>query len=63
MKLMMFDFKCVACDHAFEKLVPAHDSCAPCPVCGRASDKVMSAPGGFKFVGSGFYETDYKGKK
>ena len=37
----------------------------PCPVCGKASMRQISAGGGFVFKGSGFYITDYgkDGKK
>ena len=37
----------------------------PCPVCGKPSERQISAGGGLLFKGSGFYITDYgkDGKK
>jgi putative FmdB family regulatory protein len=54
--------------HDFEQFVlkmsqgSAH---LPCPVCGKASARKISAGGGLLFKGSGFYITDYgkDGKK
>lgn len=33
---------------------------APCPECGEASERQISAGGGFLFKGEGFYLTDYR---
>jgi len=35
---------------------------AKCPTCGKRAKRVYSAPA-IHFKGSGFYNTDYKGKK
>lgn len=60
---MMFDFKCTACDNKFEKLVDSSVVDIECPLCGSIATKELSSPGAFKFNGSGYYCTDFKGKK
>jgi len=63
MKLMMFNFRCESCNSVFEKLTKSSDVTVSCPTCGNTADKTVSAPIGIKFNGTGFYETDFKGKK
>lgn len=59
----IFDFKCNKCDSTFEKLCNVDVESVKCKFCGNDDTvKQLSAPGGFQFNGSGFYETDYKRK-
>lgn len=60
----IYDFKCVECGKEKEALVKSPSEKRECPSCGGVMEKKLSAPN-VKFVGSGFYETDYKngGKK
>lgn len=58
----LYDFKCDECGHAFEQLVKS-DATVGCPQCSGVATKQISAPGKPVFKGSGFYETDFKGKQ
>lgn len=57
-----FDFRCTACDHHFEDSIPfGSKTLPPCPACGKKkTEKMLSAPMGIQFKGSGFYKTDSK---
>jgi len=59
-----YEYKCQACDHAFEKFQTM--SSAPvkvCPKCGKKKVKRLIGTGaGLIFKGSGFYITDYRDK-
>ena len=62
-----YEYRCPD-GHEFEQFVQKislASSELPCPVCGKASERRISAGGGFVFKGSGFYITDYgkDGKK
>lgn len=59
---MLIDFKCPSCDNKFEKFVNSEVVDVECPSCSHIAHKELSAPGAFKFVGSGYYCTDFKGK-
>ena len=58
-----YDYKCPECDNTFEVEHPmnAHPE-GDCPKCGAQACRVFSASG-IVFSGSGFYNTDQKGKK
>lgn len=56
------DFKCEQCDFVKERLCKYDTPQLPCPECGGVSLPQLSAPKGIQFKGTGFYETDYKGK-
>ncbi len=57
-----YEYKCFACDHAFEKFQSI--MAAPirkCPACGKSKAKRLLGTGaGLIFKGSGFYTTDYR---
>lgn len=58
----LYEYKCDACGHAFEKIVKFSDPpLDACPKCGGAVQKLFSSPA-IKFKGSGWYITDYAKK-
>jgi putative FmdB family regulatory protein len=62
-----YEFRCPE-GHEFEKFyrsIAGAPREVSCPVCGKISERQMSAGGGLVFKGSGFYITDYgkDGKK
>jgi putative FmdB family regulatory protein len=61
--LPLYEYKCVKCGHRFEKIesVSASDS-KKCPKCGAKAPRQLSASA-IQFKGSGWYVTDYAGKK
>ena len=58
-----YDYRCTACDKVFEVEhgMREHPE-VTCPDCGAAATRVLSASG-IVFKGSGFYNTDERGKK
>ena len=67
-KMPRYDYKCPSCKEVKEKSHSVYENptyhCAVCKVMGYRSElmRQISAPNGIHFSGSGFYETDYKGK-
>jgi len=61
--LPLYEYKCVKCAHRFEKIesVGAPDT-KKCPKCGARADRQLAAPA-IQFKGTGWYVTDYAGKK
>lgn len=58
----LYEYKCDACGHKFEKIVQFSDPpLEACPVCGGKVQKLFSSPA-IQFKGSGFYITDYARK-
>lgn len=59
----LFDFICAECNTKFDAFVKK-DVPIQCPNCQSSSlTKLVSAPSSFEFKGTGFYQTDFKGKK
>lgn len=58
-----YEYECEDCGHRFEKQFAISQSkpSLNCPKCGKTAKKRLGTPG-LKFVGPGFYETDYKRK-
>jgi len=56
-----YEYKCPV-GHRFEKSFQRITSKrhAPCPVCGKRAERLISGGAGLVFKGSGFYATDYK---
>ena len=57
----LYDFKCSKCDEIFEKNLHIGFKTKPkCPKCNssKAVSKLITAPSGIIFKGSGFYSTD-----
>ena len=57
-----YDYKCSACDHAFEELQSFSDPpLTKCPKCKKKKlARLFGGGGAILFKGSGFYETDYR---
>lgn len=56
-----YEYRCPACAREFERFQRMSDPPgAPCPDCGQAADRLISAGGGLLFKGDGFYITDYR---
>lgn len=61
--LPLYEYKCAKCGHRFEKIEPVSASeSKKCPKCGAKAQRLLSAPA-IQFKGSGWYVTDYAGKK
>lgn len=58
-----YDYKCKSCDclHEFEHKMGVKKR--KCPSCGQRKLEKQLTAAAIHFVGSGFYATDYKGKK
>jgi len=59
----IYEYRCEVCGHLHEVLQRMSDSpLTMCPKCGEEGlRKQLTAPG-FQLKGSGWYETDFKGK-
>ena len=58
----LYEYKCDACGHAFEKIVKFSDPpLEACPKCSGPVQKLFSSPA-IQFKGSGWYITDYAKK-
>ena len=57
-----YDYKCEACDHAFEQFQSIKaEPIRKCPSCGKRKVRRLIGTGaGVIFKGSGFYQTDYR---
>jgi putative FmdB family regulatory protein len=59
----LYEYECPHCHHRFEKI---ESYSAPekrkCPNCGKTAERVLAAPA-IQFKGSGWYVTDYGGKR
>jgi putative FmdB family regulatory protein len=61
--LPLYEYKCVKCGHRFEKIESVSSPTSKkCPKCGAKAARMLSAPA-IQFKGSGWYVTDYAGKK
>ena len=61
---MIYEFKCTCCGHILEQLTFNQNlRFRKCDQCGGLMEKQISKPAKPIFHGTGFYETDYKGKK
>ncbi|MFT6734077.1 MAG: putative FmdB family regulatory protein [Polaribacter sp.] len=59
----IYEYRCTDCDHRVEKLQRmADDPLKDCPECNRPALKRLVSAAAFKLKGSGWYETDFKGK-
>ena len=59
----IYEYKCDACDHRFDKLQKISDEpLKDCPSCGESALTKLVSAAGFRLKGTGWYETDFKGK-
>ncbi|HSU82074.1 MAG TPA: zinc ribbon domain-containing protein [Thermoanaerobaculia bacterium] len=59
----IYEYQCLSCGKKTEVLQRMDDApLAACPTCGGEVKKLISAPS-FQLKGSGWYATDYGGKK
>ena len=58
-----FEHRCIECEEVMEVLCKFEEDEHVCKFCGGLSKRIMSAPQGIHFKGTGFYETDYKSKR
>jgi len=61
--LPLYEYECVKCRHRFEKIESLSASAVKkCPKCGAKAERQLSASA-IQFKGTGWYVTDYAGKK
>ena len=59
----LYEYKCAKCSNRFEKIEPVSaPTVQKCPKCGGKAERQLAAPA-IQFKGSGWYVTDYAGKK
>ena len=60
----IYEYKCTECDHRLEKLQKmSDDPLKDCPECDQSALTKLVSASSFKLKGTGWYETDFKGKK
>ena len=59
----LYEYKCVKCGYRFERIEKlSAPTTQKCPKCGKKAERQLSSPA-IQFKGSGWYVTDYGGKK
>ena len=57
----IYEYKCKACEHKFDKLQKiSDDPLTICPECEAAELVKLVSAAGFRLKGTGWYETDFK---
>lgn len=57
----IYEYKCKACEHKFDKLQKISDAAlVDCPDCGQPELVKLVSAAGFRLKGTGWYETDFK---
>ena len=57
----IYEYKCKACEHKFDKLQKiSDDPLTDCPECGASELVKLVSAAGFRLKGTGWYETDFK---
>jgi len=60
----IYAYRCSACGHAQDVLQKLSDPLlTTCPECGRDTYEKQVTAAGFRLKGSGWYETDFRGKR
>jgi len=59
----IYEYQCNDCGHRLEALQKLSDTpLQACPECGQPTLRRLVSAAGFRLKGSGWYETDFKGK-
>jgi putative FmdB family regulatory protein len=59
----IYEYRCEACGHELEELQKLADApLTECPACGKPALARLVSAAGFQLKGSGWYQTDFKGK-
>ena len=59
----IYEYRCTRCGHELEALQKMSDApLTDCPECGEPALRKQISAAGFRLKGSGWYETDFKGK-
>jgi putative FmdB family regulatory protein len=56
----IYEFRCPACGHNFEKIMKVDAAAPGCPRCGASETARKVSLSSFQFNGTGFYTTDYR---
>ena len=56
----IFEFECELCNKHYEIIAKTNNSSFRCEICQEPLTQLISRTGPPQFMGSGFYETDYK---
>lgn len=57
----IYSYACPQCGHSQDHLHKMTELIDSCPKCASLEySRTLTAPGGFSFKGSGFYQNDYK---
>ncbi len=60
----IYEYACSDCDHKLEIIQKMNDPrLEQCPACGKNTLKKLISPSAFRLKGTGWYETDFSGKK
>ncbi len=60
----IYEYRCAQCGFEFERLQKiSDDPITTCPECHEEHVQKKISAAGFRLKGSGWYETDFKGKK
>jgi putative FmdB family regulatory protein len=55
----IYEYKCPACGHAFERMVKMSDPLPACPECGASEVKKLISQTSFVLKGGGWYSDHY----
>jgi putative FmdB family regulatory protein len=55
----IYDYRCEACGHRFEKLVKLDAAAPACPECGVDEARKLVSPVSFQLKGGGWYKDHY----
>ena len=59
----IYEYQCEACEHKLEAIQKVSDDpLKECPACGKQRLKKLVSAAAFHLKGTGWYETDFKGK-
>lgn len=59
----IYEYQCTECEHQLEAIQKISDKpLVECPACGKPGLKKLVSAAAFHLKGTGWYETDFKGK-